>query len=187
MIKWWLLPVEDVSRHLLYCGTGLGCPLFHGLLCLSTLAESNAATSQRAVLLGTDSHHSHCDCFQPFMESHAEYIFTNSTTILSQFHIKEAHTWQHCCLHGENVVSILLQKYVGQCSALVLSDEAQTQIVGERIPSNTAHVVRAVGALVPFKDGSWEKQWMGGGSNLPWNLKVTHQARNLRKPAQESC
>ena len=76
---------------------------------------------------------------------------------------------------------------MGQCSALVLSDEAQAQIVGERIPSNTAHVVRAVGALVPFKDGSWEKQWMGGGSNLPWNLKVTHQARNLRKPAQESC
>ena len=87
----------------------LGCPLFHGLLCLSTLAESNAATKQRAVLLGTDSHHSHCDCFQPFMESHTEYIFTNSTTILSQFHIKEAHTWQHCCLHGENVVSIFAE------------------------------------------------------------------------------
>ena len=113
MIKWWLLPVEDVSRHLLYCGTGLGCPLFHGLLYLSTLAESNAATSQRAVLLGTDSHHSHCDCFQPFMESHAEYIFTNSTTILSQFHIKEAHTWQHCCLHGENVVSIFCRNMWG--------------------------------------------------------------------------
>ena len=137
-MKWWLLPVEDVSRHLLYCGTGLGCPLFHGLLYLSTLAESNAATSQRAVLLGTDSHHSHCDCFQPFMESHAEYIFTNSTTILSQFHIKEAHTWQHCCLHGENVVSIFCRNMLGSAATFysVSFSKPNTVWFGKVTPKN---------------------------------------------------
>ena len=151
--------MEDVSRHLLYCGTGLGCPLFHGLLCLSTLAESIAATSQRAVLLGTDSNHSNCDCFQPFMESPIEYIFANSTTILSQFHIKKSAYVTALLFASRSKCSFhFSHKYVGRGSALVLSDEAQTQIVGWRILTNTAHVVRAVGALVPFKDGSWEKQ-----------------------------
>ena len=41
---------------------------------------------------------------------------TNSTTILSQFHIKEAHTWQHCCLHGENVVSIFCRNMLGSAA-----------------------------------------------------------------------